>query len=264
MLQRNDPTGLGSAIGEGARTPPLFSHYPANPPPVAISLPTLPAHPCPYLPGRTARSRALWAPRLPGNLYQHFMEAGFRRSGKLVYQPVCAGCRACRPLRVPVGSFIPDKSQRRCRRQNQGLSVTVASPEATDETFDLYRRYVQQWHGRQAEEDSRSAFEEFLYQSPVESLEFKYREESGNLIAVGICDVSRRALSSVYFYFDPQESRRSLGTFGALYELEFARAKQIEYYYLGYWIEGCDTMHYKVRFRPYELLGNDGNWLPAR
>jgi arginyl-tRNA--protein-N-Asp/Glu arginylyltransferase len=275
MLQSEDPFRPEPARIQSASTIPSFSHYPAIPAPVAVSLTTLSDHACAYLPGQTARSRALWASRLPGDLYQQFMDAGFRRSGKVIYQPICAGCRACVPIRVPVNRFAPDKSQRRCLRRNRNIAVTVDSPAATDEAYALYSRYVRQWHGCRSaadapagdsvQEDSRTAFERFLYESPVESLEFKYRQSSGEnagkLLAVGICDAADTGLSSVYFYFDPEEAHLSLGTFGALYELDFARTKCIEYYYLGYWIEGCGTMQYKSRFRPFELLGTDGKWV---
>jgi arginine-tRNA-protein transferase len=83
---------------------------------------------------------------------------------------------------------------------------------------------------------------------------------AGKLLAVGICDVSRRALSSVYFYFDPAEYKRSLGTFGALREIAFAHDAGIPYYYLGYFIEPCRSMRYKAEFRPFELLHADGQW----
>ena len=241
---------------------PSFSYCPAIPPPVSISLTTLPAHPCNYLPDRTARTRAILAKQLPANVYHAFMDAGFRRSGTILYQPVCAGCRDCRSIRVPVRNFTPSKSQRRCWRYNQNITVSSAVPIASDEAYALYMRYVRHWHGRASDEDSPEAFQRFLYESPVNSLEFKYRDDSGKLIAVGICDVSSASLSSVYFYFDPDEHRRSLGTFGALYELEYAKANAIDHYYLGYWIDGCETMQYKNRFRPCELLGTDGKWTP--
>jgi arginyl-tRNA--protein-N-Asp/Glu arginylyltransferase len=246
-----------------SETSPSFSHYPAIPPPVSISLTTLPSHPCNYFPDRIAQTRAILARQLPGAFYQRFMDAGFRRSGTMLYQPVCAGCRDCRSIRVPVGTFVPTKSQRRCWRQNQDISVSAAPPVVTEEAYDLYMRYVRRWHGRESDEDSPEAFQRFLYDSPVDSLEFKYRDSAGKLIAVGICDVSSASLSSVYFYFEPAESRRSLGTFGALFELEYARLNHIDYYYLGYWIEGCETMQYKNRFRPCELLGTDGKWVGA-
>jgi arginine-tRNA-protein transferase len=246
-----------------------FSHYPAIPPPVRLRLVTLSDHECPYLPNRVARSRAFWADQIPPALYHDFMDAGFRRSGKVIYQPVCARCRECVPIRVPVESFRPSKSQRRCWRKNvETTRVTWGEPRADDESYALYRRYVIGWHGRdvvnvekETANESREDFEAFLYESPVASLEFKYRDAtSGQLLAVGICDASDPSLSSVYFYHDPAERRRGLGTFGALYEIEFARQHKIAHYYLGYHVSGCRTMDYKAAFRPHELLRADGVW----
>ena len=245
--------------------PQRLSHYPALPAPVRLRLVTLPAHECPYLPGRMAMNRAFMVERLSAETYDKFMDAGFRRSGRVVYQPVCRGCRACVPIRVPVGPFHPGKSQRRCWRRNQDLVVSIDdSPTADDESFELYLRYMTHWHdGDSAAGTTRSEFISFLYESPVHTIEFKYRDAAGRLLAVGICDVSQRALSSVYFYFDPSESRRGLGTFGALYEIEHARQAGIEHYYLGYWVGDCAAMRYKATFRPCEFLCGDGVWRAA-
>ncbi len=215
-------------------------------------------HDCPYLAGRLETSRALWASRMPGDLYHRFMDAGFRRSGRIIYQPVCRGCRACQPIRVPVETFRPGKSQRRTFRRNGDLVISVGPPESSEERFALYQRYSAEWHGRV--EQSREDFDSFLYDSPVDTLEFTYRSPAGRLLAVGICDVCPASLSSVYYYFDPAESRRSLGTLGALVELDFARRHRLSHYYLGYWIEACDSMRYKSDFRPCEVLCTDGVW----
>ncbi len=188
------------------------------------------------------------------------MDAGFRRSGNFIYQPMCRGCRACVPLRVPVETFRPSKSQRRCSRLNRDLTVTAGAPAATDENYALYARYIQGWHGRP--DEGREQFKSFLYNSPVESVEFSYRDPAGRLIAVGICDVCDSSLSSVYFYFDPADARRSLGTFGALHEIEVARRLGVPNYYLGYWIAGCGNMHYKTAYQPCEVLRTDGTWAP--
>ena len=239
-----------------------FSAFPALPPPVKVSLVTLGGHPCSYLPDRISETRAAWAEQIPPGLYHRFMDAGFRRSGKLLYQPVCRGCRSCVPIRVPVESFRPSKSQRRCARRNADVSVTVDAPAPTDEKYDVYRRYVVGRHRRPAEEEDRESFERFLYDSPVDTLEFCYRDPAGRLLAVGLCDASSESLSSVYFYFDPAESKRGLGTFGALYEIETASRLKIPYYYLGYWVDGCAAMEYKADFRPAEVLHPDGVWRP--
>lgn len=240
------------------------SPYPNLPPPVDVRLVTLPPHDCSYLPGRAATSRAFYADRLAPELYHDFMDAGFRRSGKIVYQPICQGCRRCLPLRVLVNEFQPGKSQRRCTRRNADLVISQGEPALTEEKFNLYSRYVTKWHQSVPRPDddvnNLETFEAFLYDSPVDSLEFTYRTPAGDLLAVGICDVSRRSLSSVYFYFDPAESKRGLGTLGVLHELAIARAMSIPFYYLGYWVRGCASMEYKANFRPFQFLSPDGQW----
>lgn len=250
-------------MGVDESSPPAnFSHYPGLPPPVRVRLIVTPEHPCPYLPGRVARNRAAWAEQIPGSVYHQFMDAGFRRSGKVLYQPVCRGCRQCQMIRVPVATFRPGKSQRRCRRRNEDLVVTLDNPVPTAEKLALYLRYATDWHGKDKTEEDRESFEAFLYDSPVDTVEYCYRDGSGRLLAVGICDVCPESFSSVYFYHDPAEARRGLGTFGALVEIDDARRMGIPYYYLGYWVDGCRAMQYKGSFRPNELLHPDGVWRP--
>jgi leucyl-tRNA---protein transferase len=91
-------------------------------------------------------------------------------------------------------------------------------------------------------------------------MEFAFRDTHGRLLAIGICDVCPLSLSSVYFYFDPADSHRGLGTFGALCEIAHARANGLPHYYLGYWVYGCASMQYKSEFRPNQWLGTDGIW----
>jgi arginine-tRNA-protein transferase len=141
--------------------------------------------------------------------------------------------------------------------------VAVDQARCSDEKWALYVQYQSQRHGEtpgtNGAED-REAFENFLYRSPVETIECTYRERSGKLLAVGICDICSQSLSSVYFYFDPGCARRGLGIFGVIWELDFARRHDITQYYLGFWINGCRNMRYKTDFRPYQILGADGQW----
>jgi len=235
-----------------------FSWIPSLQPPISVPLTVVPEHECAYLPKRMARTRAFSCRDMPAELYHDFMDAGFRRSGDVFYQPICRGCRACRAIRLLVSGFSQNKSQRRCRKRNSDLKITIGPPRASDEKFDLYRRYQAQRHGKLDEE--RDGFEAFLYKSPVQTVEIEHRDGCGKLMGIGICDISSRSLSSVYFYFDPQERKRGLGVYGALVEIDIARAMGIPYYYLGFWVEGCDTMQYKANFRPCEMLGTDGVW----
>jgi arginine-tRNA-protein transferase len=250
-------------------SPSSFSFFPAIPPPFDVRLATFGPHSCSYIPGRQSTNRAFWAEEIPPEVYHAFLNAGFRRSGKIVYQPACIGCRKCISVRVPTATFAPSKSQRRCVRKNTDLLVSVAPipDNPGEERFALYHKYIMQWHGGKAgdvkEEPTYDSFVSFLYESPVKTLEFQYRDPSGRLIGVGICDLSEQSLSSVYYYYDPDEARRSLGTFGALYELNWSEKNHIPYYYLGYWVDECGAMSYKASFRPFELLYADGVWRPG-
>jgi arginine-tRNA-protein transferase len=241
---------------------PMLSHYPSHPPPVKLRMYESGEHVCSYFRDRSARTRAFYAPKMPGALYQQFMDAAFRRSGRYVYQPVCGGCRLCVPIRVPVETFAASKSQRRAWRKNQDVVIEIGEPTPTHEKLALYQKYRLHWH--ETDEQSWDEFVSFLYDSPVETVEFEYRLSSGELVGVGICDLCAKSLSAVYFYFDPEHAKRGLGTFSALYEIETARKLNIPYYYLGFWVKNCATMHYKCDFRPCELLDTDGTWRAMR
>jgi arginyl-tRNA--protein-N-Asp/Glu arginylyltransferase len=216
---------------------------------------------CPYLRDRMARSEALYASRIDPAAYQELMNMGFRRSGKLVYRPACERCRECVPIRVPVVQFRSSRSQRRVWRRNADLHVALGPPHPSDEKWRIYVEYLRHRHDGTMSED-RHDFEDFLYAAVTDTLEMVYRVDD-RIVAVGIVDLCPTCLSSVYFYFDPAESRRGLGTFGALWEIEECRRRGLAYWYAGYYVQGCPSMNYKANFRPHELLGPDGIWRPA-
>lgn len=229
--------------------------------PFGIEPATGPAEPCPYLPDRVAVLRGFRCDALSGAAYQQLMDAGFRRSGRLFYQPVCPGCRACRPLRVAVASFRPGKSLRRVLGRNPDLRATWGPPELTPEKAALYARYLATRHDG-AMTGEPDELEDFLYRSPTRTIEACYRDAAGRLLAVGICDLTPVALSSVYFFFDPSEPRRGLGTLGVITEIAAARRLGLAFYYPGFWVARSPRMAYKARFRPSEVLGTDGVWRP--
>lgn len=239
-------------------SPQTVSHFPHLPPPLDVRLVTLNETPCGYLPGRMSSSRAIVASSVDPLIYHDFMNAGFRRSGLMLYQPVCRGCRECQQIRVPVETFAPSKSQRRTRRRNSDVSIEIGAPVPTPEKFELYSRYCRAWHRHEKPPEWRE-YAEFLYEYPADTIEFVYRLD-GRVVAAGLCDVCPKSLSSVYFYFEPSLADRSFGTFGALVEIDWAAAHQIPHYYLGYFIRDCAAMRYKANFGPFELLGMDGVW----
>jgi len=255
--------------------------FPALPPPVNVVLTVCNPKPCPYLPQRMETLRAVYVKaRCHPDTYHDFMQAGFRRSGRVLYQPVCRGCRQCTPVRVPVDRFQPSKSQRRCARRNADLRVEIGPPVLSDDKIQLYHRYQTERHGKPkiasektsdvsdttdgpADATVAEELRTFLYDSPVDTVEFSYFDRAERLLGVGIGDVSARSLSSVYFYYDPTAAHRSLGVFSALAEIGFCREREIPHYHLGFWVHGCAKMRYKTDFQPCELLLPTGEWVDA-
>jgi arginyl-tRNA--protein-N-Asp/Glu arginylyltransferase len=232
-----------------------FEHRPGVPYPLLRTEP----HPCPYLPDRDAELLVAVAWGIGGARYRQLLEREFRRTGNVFYRPDCPNCRACRPIRVPVEHFRMSRSQRRVRRRNADLSVSVGPLCVDDDHFDVFAGYQQHRHdGDMA--DSREAFEEFVGTSPIDSFEIALRLD-GRLTGVSIVDVcGEDALSSVYFYYDPAHARRSLGVYSGLCEIDECRRRGRPYWYIGYHVAGCAKMEYKARFRPCELLSPDGVW----
>jgi arginine-tRNA-protein transferase len=157
-----------------------------------------------------------------------------------------------------VRQFRPNRSQRRCWAANADVTVGLAPPVPTQKKHALYCRYLQRRHNRHMDE-SWDAFRDFLYRSPVDSIEVVYRRR-GRLLGVGILDFDGDAVSTVYCYYDPDD-RGSLGTFNILWTLDYCRRLGIPWIYLGYAIQDCPNMNYKLRFRPHETLAPDGTWI---
>ena len=219
------------------------------------------AHPCGYWEGREARDLVLDPrdPRLP-EAYPMALDWGFRRSGDIVYRPSCSGCQACVAVRIPVDTFQPDRSQRRCLARNADIDARIVAPVRTDEHLALYRKYLTNRHvGGGMDDHGGNEFDQFLVGSWNEGRFLELREHGTHeLLAVAVTDLVADALSAVYTFYDPDHAARSLGTLGVLQQLAWARRDGRKHLYLGYWIAGHAKMDYKRRFQPLEGFNGRG------
>jgi arginine-tRNA-protein transferase len=224
-------------------------------------------HPCAYLPGRVARLEHELSLDLTPTDYAAKREEGYRRFGLDLFRPACAGCSACRPLRVDVARFRPDRSQRRCRALNRdAIRFQIGEPTASPAVLTLSRRFHEArsrekgWPDFERDADShRSAF----VSGPFPAQEWRYFLDD-DLVGVGYVDDLPTGLSAIYFLHEPALRGRSLGTFNVLSLIDEAARRGLPHVYLGYHVEGCESLEYKARFRPNEVLGEDGRWRPYR
>ena len=224
--------------------------------------------PCPYLRGRMERKLFTG---LHGDsastLNDALSKQGFRRSQNVLYRPACADCAACMSARIRVADFRPSRNQRKARNRNAALRRQPARVWATDEQYDLFRRYLDSRHadGGMADMDIFE-FAAMIEETPVSSRVVEYRaheDDTDRLMAVCLTDLLDDGLSLVYSFFEPAAARASIGTHIVLDHIVMAHAAGLPYVYLGYWVPGSPKMAYKARFSPLEIHHN-GEWRELR
>lgn len=224
--------------------------------------------PCPYLQGKEERKVFAHLPLSDGPAVNDVLtEVGFRRSQNIAYRPACEGCDACVSARIPVGRYEFSRSEERVLNRSADLSRHLVEAEATQEQFDLLRRYLGARHAGGGMADMTWLdYVAMVEDTAVRTHLIEYRlpaddDGPGDLVGCILVDVLMDGLSLVYSFYDPDLKRRSLGSFIILDHVRQARAAGLPYVYLGYWVQGSGKMGYKARFDPLEVL-RFGGWSP--
>ena len=221
---------------------------------------------CPYIDGKETLTAGASVNSLSQDAYQDLMDKGMRRSGHVIYRPLCLDCRQCQPLRIRVADFKPSKSQKRLlKKYKHQFHVDIDLPQLDEERLALYNRYQMQWHQSSEAALTLEHYYEAFVSSPVETLEIAWRTAQGELVGVGLVDVLPQGFSSVYFYWEPECAQAQLGTLSILQEIEMTQQQGKELYYMGFLVKSCGKMAYKSKFLGAEIWGGTA-WtkLPGR
>ncbi|QDT34529.1 arginyltransferase [Thalassoglobus polymorphus] len=213
--------------------------------------------PCSYIPSETASLEYRLFHSLEPSEVEFLLERGWRRFGSHLFRPACENCSQCVPIRVDVENFQPTKSQRKAKRRNEHITVSLHEPGLTQQHLDLYNR----WHvdmtdrrGWKLQQSSPQDYAEGFLSGDFPSLHELRYFDGKSLVGVGLIDLLPHSISSAYFYHDPDWRSLSPGTFSMICEIEFAQRLGLKHLYLGYWIDECPSMEYKNRFYPSETL----------
>jgi leucyl-tRNA---protein transferase len=226
---------------------------------------------CSYLPEQTASLEYRLMMDVSPLEYEVMLVRGWRRFGPIYFRPACVGCGECLSLRIPLARFSPTESQRRALRRSRRFEIRLGRPQVDEERLALYAA----WHAdREADRhwspaplDADDYFQQFAFPHPA-AHEISFRDD-GQLVALGLVDVTPQAWSLVYFFYHPRIARLSPGVANVMLGATLAKERGIPHVYLGYSVAGCASMAYKSGFRPHELLeGRPGPretpcWRPA-
>ena len=102
-------------------------------------------------------------------------------------------------------------------------------------------------------------FENFFYKNNNDTTIVDLIDSRQNLYGSILLDILEDGYSAVYSFFNPYLKKRGLGKNLILRSLELLKLNNKDNLYLGYWVEGSNTMDYKSSFKGLELFIN-GEW----
>ena len=225
---------------------------------------------CEYLSDKLSQLEFIECVHLTKEDYRALLDENWRRFGVTLFRPRCQNCSLCAQLRIKVDEFSPNRTQQRvwvrnCSSGSGGSSpvgVRFVNPTLSLDHLSLYHRYHSDRSERRGwsnggEISPVEYAQSFIFQ-PFQTEEWQYIIDE-RLVGVGHVDVLPDALSAIYFFSEPDESRRSLGVYNILHLIEEAKKRNLDFVYLGYYVEGSRSMAYKSLFRPCEIL-LQGKW----
>ncbi len=177
----------------------------------------------------------------------------------MYFRPICSECRACESLKIDVENYTFSKSERRILRKNTHLTTVIRQPTLTREHLSLFDRYHRYKHHTRSwdapKNDPKNYYASFVHGHGDFGYEVLYFDRD-KLIAVDLIDILDNGISALYCYYDPEYNTQSLGRYTLLQQIEFAKRLNLKWIYLGYYVEGCQSLAYKADYNPsLELLG---------
>ncbi|HBT96841.1 MAG TPA: arginyltransferase [Desulfobulbaceae bacterium] len=217
--------------------------------------------PCPYGLPHTARFSQALFDHLSDRQLEILLAAGYRRNGDSLYTMRCWDCQACVPIRLRADQLQPNRSQRRAWKRNQDLSVSLGELQLDLEHLELCDLFLRTRYPRESNR-AYGYYGEFFRNGIADTRQLQFRL-GDRLLGASIIDIGQNFMNAVYFYFDPGETRRGLGTFNILSLAGLCRELGIGYLYLGYYIAETRAMRYKAAFKPHQLLRGE-RWVDVR
>ena len=180
--------------------------------------------PCPYLAGRLERRLVtVLEGQEPDRCTIACCAPAFAGRKAMRIDRAAPAATPAYPYAFPWRRFVFRRPWRRILRANADLTASERRAVATPEQYALFRRYLERRHAVSGmAEMTWAEFRAMINDSPVDTRVIEWRRPDGSLIAASLTDRSGSGFSGVYKFFDPEETRRSLGTLIILWHVQRA------------------------------------------
>lgn len=213
--------------------------------------------PCSYIPGNSQTIHYKVIQECTKDQCEALILRGWRRFGSMYFRPICSDCNACESVKIDVENYTFSKSERRILRKNSHLSSFIRTPTMSNEHLELFYRYHAYKHKTRSWDapkiDPKNYQASFVSGHGDFGYEILYFEGT-KLIAVDLVDILNDGISSLYCYYDPVAKHLSLGKFTLLEQISLAKRLGLKWLYLGYYVQGCQSLEYKATYSPLKRL----------
>jgi arginine-tRNA-protein transferase len=213
--------------------------------------------PCSYLDDRDQTMHYMIIKSCTTTFNQQLIERGWRRFGHAFFRPVCEGCTKCESIKIDALTYKFSKSERRTIRKNEDIHVVIRKPKFTQDHFDLYNKYHYHMQEKKGWDFKESSVQHYIMSFVQGSERFGYEicyYHEGKLIGVDLIDMLKDGISSIYFFYDPDYSKRSLGRYSIYQQIALAKQNHLRWIYLGYYVEENNSLNYKINYTPHQFL----------
>lgn len=217
---------------------------------------------CSYLDDCKTRMEYKYIENATMELNQELIERGWRRFGNYYSRPQCQKCKLCLSLRIDVKNYNFSHSAKRVFKKAEGIRYVIQVPTISTEhleLYDKYHRHMEQKRGWQYYNLKPQSYHE-LYVSGAHNFGKEVLYFQGEkLIGVDLIDFLDDGISSIYFYYDPDFEKLSLGRLSIYEQIILAKEYDLEWIYLGYYVQECQSLKYKASYAPYQTLQGNPN-----
>ncbi|WP_457749279.1 arginyltransferase [Sulfurimonas sp.] len=188
---------------------------------------------------------------------ENLIQRGYRRFGKMYFRPICATCTECQSIKIDVQNYEFSKSAKRVIKKAKNIRTYIQKPSMTQEHLDLFDKYHLHMHAKKGWNYSKTSSQHYYNSFVTGDGNFGYEVlyyDENKLIAVDLIDILQNGISSIYFYYDPDYAKYSLGKLSLYHQIKFAKNTNKKWIYLGYYVEGCPSLSYKSEYTPFLTL----------